>query len=376
MTALLEARQVSKIFGGGLFDKRVTVALDDFSFSIESTPPRVTAIVGESGSGKTTLARLFLGLISPSAGEVLYNGTDLRKLQRDERRTFLRDVQMIFQDPYEVYNPFYKVDHVLETPISEFKLASGRQARRALIHESLRAVGLRPDETLGRYPHQLSGGQRQRIMVARAVLLRPKLIIADEPVSMVDASLRATILDSLRQLNRDYGMSIVYITHDLTTAFQISDNIIVLYRGSVSEAGDVDLVVGQPRHPYTQLLINSVPEPDPNHPWGAVEIRTDVGEVSNGATQVELNAPVGLLPASASASAAAKARGGHLISGCTFADRCPHVMAMCRDNVPPLYRLDPSRAASCFLYRDKAASMALEELNDVMSAAGSAARSG
>src|SRR6266702_2874422 len=216
MSTLLEAHQVSKIFGGGLFDKRVTVALDDFSFAIESSPPRVTAIVGESGSGKTTLARLFLGLISPIAGEVLYNGTDLRKLPRDDRRAFLRDVQMIFQDPYEVYNPFYRVDHVLETPIAEFKLASGQQARRALIHESLRAVGLRADETLGRYPHQLSGGQRQRIMVARAVLLRPKLIIADEPVSMVDASLRATILDSLRQLNRDYGMSIVYITHDLT----------------------------------------------------------------------------------------------------------------------------------------------------------------
>jgi len=376
MSSLLEARQVSKIFGGGLFDKRVTVALDDFSFAIESSPPRVTAIVGESGSGKTTLARLFLGLISPSAGEVLYNGTDLRKLARDERRSFLRDVQMIFQDPYEVYNPFYKVDHVLETPISEFKLASGAQARRALIHESLRAVGLRPDETLGRYPHQLSGGQRQRIMVARAVLLRPRLIIADEPVSMVDASLRATILDSLRQLNRDYGMSIVYITHDLTTAFQISDNIIVLYRGSVAEAGDVDLVVRQPRHPYTQLLIQSVPEPDPNHPWGAVEIRTDVGEVANGATQVEISAPVALLPASAGASAAAKAHGGHLISGCTFADRCPHVMAMCRDNVPPLYRLDPARAAACFLYREQASAMALEELNEVMSAAGSAARSG
>jgi ABC-type oligopeptide transport system ATPase subunit len=375
MTGLLEARQVSKIFGGGLFDKRVTVALDDFSFAIESTPPRVTAIVGESGSGKTTLARLLLGLITPSTGEVLYNGTDLRKLQREDRRSFLRDVQMIFQDPYEVYNPFYKVDHVLETPISEFKLASGSQARRALIHESLRAVGLRPDETLGRYPHQLSGGQRQRIMVARAVLLRPRLIIAGEPVSMVDASLRATILDSLRQLNRDYGMSIVYITHDLTTAFQISDNIIVLYRGSVAEAGDVDLVVQQPRHPYTQLLIQSVPEPDPNHPWGAVEIRTDVGEVANGATQVEINAPVGLLPASAGASAAAKAHGGHLISGCTFADRCPHVMAMCRDNVPPLYRLDPARAAACFLYRDSASALALEQLNDVMSAAGSSTRS-
>ena len=376
MSALLEARQVSKIFGGGLFDKRVTVALDAFSFGIESTPPRVTAIVGESGSGKTTLARLLLGLITPSTGEVRYNGTDLRKLARADRRTFLRDVQMIFQDPYEVYNPFYKVDHVLETPIAEFKLASGVQARRALIHESLRAVGLRPDETLGRYPHQLSGGQRQRIMVARAVLLRPRLIIADEPVSMVDASLRATILDSLRQLNRDYGMSIVYITHDLTTAYQISDNIIVLYRGSVAEAGDVDLVVRQPRHPYTQLLISSVPEPDPNHPWGAVEIRTDVGEVANGATQVEINAPVGLLPASAGASAAAKAHGGHLISGCTFADRCPHVMPMCRESVPPLYRLDPTRAAACFLYRDSASALAHEQLNDVMSAAGSAARSG
>ena len=375
MSALLEARQVSKIFGGGLFDKRVTVALDAFSFGIESTPPRVTAIVGESGSGKTTLARLLLGLITPSTGEVRYNGTDLRKLARADRRTFLRDVQMIFQDPYEVYNPFYKVDHVLETPISEFKLASGVQARRALIHESLRAVGLRPDETLGRYPHQLSGGQRQRIMVARAVLLRPRLIIADEPVSMVDASLRATILDSLRQLNRDYGMSIVYITHDLTTAYQISDNIIVLYRGSVAEAGDVDLVVRQPRHPYTQLLIKSVPEPDPNHPWGAVEIRTDVGEVANGVSQVEISAPVGLLPASAGASAAAKAHGGHLLSGCPFADRCPHVMTMCRESVPPLYRMDPARAAACFLYRESASALALEQLNDVMSAAGSSGRS-
>jgi len=193
---------------------------------------------------------------------------------------------------------------------------------------------------------------------------------------MVDASLRATILDSLRQLNRDYGMSIVYITHDLTTAYQISDNIIVLYRGSVAEAGDVDLVVQKPQHPYTQLLIQSVPEPDPDHPWGAVEIRTDVGEVANGAMQVEINVPVGLLPPAAGVSAAAKAHGGHLLSGCTFADRCPHVMSMCRQSVPPLYRLDPARAAACFLYRDSSSALALEQLNDVMSAAGSSGRTG
>jgi peptide/nickel transport system ATP-binding protein len=350
MTALVEARRVSKVFGGGLFDKRVTVALDNLSFSVESSPPRITAVVGESGSGKTTLARLLLGLATPTTGEVFYNGTDLRQLARAERRAFLRDVQMIFQDPYEVYNPFYRVDHVLETPIAEFKLANSAQARRALIQESLRAVGLRPEETLGRYPHQLSGGQRQRIMVARAVLLRPKLIIADEPVSMVDASLRATILDSLRELNREYGMSIVYITHDLTTAYQISDNIIVLYRGTVAEAGDVEQVVRQPRHPYTQLLIKSVPEPNPEHQWGAVELRADVGEITNGVTVV------------------VQPNSNHLLAGCTFADRCPHVMTVCKENAPPLIRLDEARAAACFLYRDQGLELAPEDLDEVMRA--------
>jgi peptide/nickel transport system ATP-binding protein len=355
VSALLETRQVGKVFGGGLFDKRVTVALDDFSFAIQATPPRVTAIVGESGSGKTTLARLLLGLITPTSGEVLYNGEDLRNLKGARHRAFLRDVQMIFQDPFEVYNPFYRVDHVLETPVAEFNLASSAQARRALIRESLEAVGLRPEETLGRYPHQLSGGQRQRIMVARAVLMRPRLIIADEPVSMVDASLRATILDSLGQLNREFGMSIVYITHDLTTAYQISDDIVVLYRGTVAEAGDVELVVREPRHPYTQLLVQSVPKPDPDHRWGAIEIQASSAETTNGTTQVDLPA----------ANAQAKAHGGHLVTGCQFADRCPYVMPMCRTNTPALFRVDDRRAATCFLYQDHPA-LASEELDQVM----------
>src|ERR671936_2426366 len=279
MTTLLEARHVTKIFGSSLLDRHSTVALEDFSLALDGEQPSITAVVGESGSGKTTLARLLLGLIGPTRGEVLYRGKELRTLSGPERRQFLHDVQVIFQDPYEVYNPFYRVDHVLQTPVREFRLARSHDEERSLIVEALRAVGLRPEETLGRYPHQLSGGQRQRVMVARARLLRPRLIVADEPVSMVDASLRATILDSLRQLNREYGMSIVYITHDLTTAFQISDNIIVLYRGAVAEAGEVDLVVRQPRHPYTQLLIKSVPQPHPDHVWGSVEIRAEAAEL-------------------------------------------------------------------------------------------------
>ncbi|MCC6629438.1 MAG: ABC transporter ATP-binding protein, partial [Chloroflexi bacterium] len=210
MTALLEARHVTKIFGGGFFDKSRTLALDDFTLAFADQPPSITAVVGESGSGKTTLARMLLGLSGPTEGQVLFRGKDLRQLKGDERRTFLREVQVIFQDPYEVYNPFYRVDHVLETPIKNFGLAPSKTGTHGLIEETLTAVGLRPEETLGRYPHQLSGGQRQRVMVARALLMRPRLIIADEPVSMVDASLRATILGSLVALNKQYGISLIY----------------------------------------------------------------------------------------------------------------------------------------------------------------------
>jgi oligopeptide/dipeptide ABC transporter ATP-binding protein len=163
--------------------------------------------------------------------------------------------------------------------------------------------------------------------VARALLIRPKLIIADEPVSMVDASLRATILESLRQLHIRFGISMLYITHDLTTAYQISKNIIVLYRGEVAEVGDVDLVVKKPLHPYTQLLIQSIPAADPSHPWDRHEIVADPAIARRAASSI----------------------------GCKFADRCPHVMDMCRNETPPLFRTDRGRAAACFLYRDSAA---------------------
>jgi len=337
MTALLEARHVTKIFGGGLIKRHRTVALEDFSLPIGGGQPSITGVVGESGSGKTTMARLLLGMESPTQGEVLYQGKNLRRLSRPEWRAFRRDVQIIFQDPFEVYNPFYTVDHVLTTPIAKFHLANSKHESRALIEEVLQAVGLRSEETLGRYPHQLSGGQRQRVMVARALLLRPRLIIADEPVSMIDASLRATVLDNLRQLNEEFGISLIYITHDLTTAYQISHNIIVLYRGSVAEAGDVELVVGQPQHPYTQLLIGSIPLPDPNRRWS-----DESGRMSQVASH--------------------KQTGDGL--GCKFADRCPHAFSLCLEKAPPLFQTNQHRAAACYLYQDHP-SIQREEMDKV-----------
>jgi peptide/nickel transport system ATP-binding protein len=266
MTALLEARNVSKIFHGGVVRRQKTVALKNFSLAIDDDKPTIIPVVGESGSGKTTMGRLLLGLDIPTEGQILYHGKDLRTLSGDEWRKFRRDAQAIFQDPFGGFNSFYKIDHVLWTPIEKFGLARSKKESRASIEDALRAVGLKPGDTLGRYPNQLSGGQRQRIMVARALLLRPKVIIADEPVSMIDASLRVTVLQNLLHLKEEFGISIIYITHDLTTAYQISDSILVLYHGEVVEQGDVELV-RSPKHPYTKLLISSIPTPDPNQRW-------------------------------------------------------------------------------------------------------------
>ncbi len=334
MTALLEARHATKVFGGGMFQSEEVVALDNFSMTIETEPPMITAVVGESGSGKTTLARLLLGMTPPTTGEVRYLGKEMQKLSRQEERQFRRDVQVIFQDPYEVYNPFYRVDHVLATPLHKLGLAKSKSQMRALMVEELEAVGLRPEETLGRYPHQLSGGQRQRIMVARALLVRPKLIIADEPVSMVDASLRATILESLRTLTRDFGVSLIYITHDLITAYQISHNILVMYRGSVAEAGDARPIVQEPEHPYTRLLVGSIPLPDPKRSW--------VQEA--GASQIGRKADPAV--------------------GCKFAPRCPYAMEMCLEKHPPLFQTNRHRAAACYLHRESPA-LAGEQLDEV-----------
>jgi oligopeptide/dipeptide ABC transporter ATP-binding protein len=266
---------------------------------------------------------LLLGIISPTDGEVLYRGKSLQEMSRQEWTEFRRNVQAIFQDPFAAFNPFYRVDHVLTLPIAKYSLSKSKSEGRDLIEQALQGVGLRSEETLGRYPHQLSGGQRQRIMIARALLLNPRIIVADEPVSMVDASLRAAILESLLKLNKDFGISLIYITHDLATAYQLCETIVILYQGSVAEVGFVERVITNPQHPYTQLLVGSIPLPDPDVSWAEDEDQGGFGDDASG--------------------------GRH---GCKFADRCPQVMDRCLDAQPPLFRIDVQHAAACYLYED------------------------
>jgi len=320
-TPLLELRNVTKVFQSGIRKTAAstTIALRDASLVVPSEFPTSTAVAGESGSGKTTMARLLLGFIKPTSGQIIYQGIDVAKMDRAQARQYRREVQPIFQDPFEVYNPFYKVDNVLATPLRNFGLAKDAKDVQRRMEESLELVGLRPRETLGRYPHELSGGQRQRIMVARALMLRPKIIMADEPVSMVDASLRATILDELRKINTEFGISLLYITHDLTTAYQVCDNIVVLYQGTVAEAGSVERVIRNPQHPYTKLLVSSIPVTDRKKRWGEDDLPIPEGSA------------------------------GRVTEGCRFAPRCPYVMEECWDVIPPLYLIDPDRAATCFL---------------------------
>ena len=342
---LLEVRRASRVFGGGglLRPGRQVTAVREADLVLPGDRPAAVAVAGESGSGKTTLARLMLGMLAPSSGEVRYRGMELQQMTRGQKRSFRREVQAVFQDPFEVFNPFYKVDHALAVPVGRFFPELTGQQRRERIEEGLRSVGLRPEETLGRYPHQLSGGQRQRVMVARALLLDPRVVIADEPVSMVDASLRATILESLYRSNRERGISIVYITHDLTTAYQLCRTILVMYRGSVVEVGEMELVMKEPKHPYTRLLVGSIPHVDPQRRWGETGAGrgADAGDGGPGASPE--------IPAAAAGDTDG-AQQGDSGQGCVFVSRCPQAAAVCRQSRPRLLGTDRNRAAACFLY--------------------------
>jgi oligopeptide/dipeptide ABC transporter ATP-binding protein len=335
MADLLQLNNVSKVYSRGLINTKATIALRNITLTLKEDEPTIMTVAGESGSGKTTLAMLLLGFILPTTGEIIYRGRNISTLYGQDKMEYRREVQAVFQDPFAVFNPFYPVDHLLTVPIQRFKLAKSKADARNKMEEALTAVGLRPEDILGRFPHQLSGGQRQRINVARALLLKPRLLIADEPVSMVDASLRATILETLRNLQRDHGVSIIYITHDLTTAYHIAKSIVVLYRGSVMEGGDVDQVIKDPKHPYTQLLVDSIPWPNLDRRWGAQPI-------------------------------IAREEGGGNVEGCRFRSRCPMAMEICKTE-PPLFKIGERHTASCFLY-EKLPEVAKERLSEMLPA--------
>lgn len=320
---LLEIRNATKIYtqrgGGG--KRREVVALQNFNLNIAKSPASIITIAGESGSGKTTLAQLVLGFTGLSSGQIIYDGQDMSNASPKQLKDYRRQVQAVFQDPFGVYNPFYRVEHVFQIVLENFKLAPNKTAGRDMIEDALNVVGLHGEDVLRKYPHQLSGGQRQRIMMARAYMIKPKLIVADEPVSMVDASLRASILDVMIRLKNE-GISFLYITHDLSTAYQIGDQIFILYQGTIAEKGSTINVIDEPHHPYVQLLVDSVPVPDPDIKWE--------GEI--------------VLPSEEEMRSSTN-------SGCRFYPRCPKRMDRCLTAQPPLYKVDQiDHQASCYLY--------------------------
>ena len=327
-TPLLQIRDATKIYSSGGFlgsGKKSVVALDNFNMTIGESPATITTIAGESGSGKTTLANLVLGFIKLTSGHIIFEGEDITDMTDAQLKVYRRNVQAVFQDPFGVYNPFYRIDHVFDLVNKHFSLSDNQSEYRDMVEAGLNVVGLYGEDVLRKYPHQLSGGQRQRIMMARAYMIKPRLIVADEPVSMVDASLRASILDAMLRLRDDHNISFLYITHDLSTAYQIGDQIYMLYQGTTAERGSAMDVIDAPQHPYVQLLIDSVPVPDPTDKWD-VNISLPSEEEMRTAASI----------------------------GCRYYPRCPHRMDKCLIEQPPLFKMDkPKHEAACYLYEER-----------------------
>lgn len=253
---LLEVKDLRKAFHVGLIRRKEIVAVDKVSFNVE--PKKFISLVGESGSGKTTTAKMILRLVQPTSGSVMFEGKDVWRFKKiNELRRYWREVHAIFQDPYASYNPLHKIDRIL---YQAFNLMEHSDTdRNKMVREALREVGLRPEDVLGKYPHELSGGQRQRIMMARCYMLRPKLIVADEPISMIDASTRAGVLKLFSKLREEHNTSVIFITHDLGLAYYVSDEILIMYKGSIVEKGPPDEMMNNPQDSYTKRLREDIP---------------------------------------------------------------------------------------------------------------------
>jgi peptide/nickel transport system ATP-binding protein len=318
MDKLLDVQQLYKEYHlGSLIARTRIIAVENISFFIN--PAEIFTLAGESGCGKTTTAKIVLGFEESTAGVVLHN----TKPQSPKEKVWITEgVQAIFQDPFSTFNPLRTVDSYFFETVSNYKLAQTKKDAIDIINEKLKAVGLSYIEFAGKYPNEFSGGQLQRISIARALLTDPKLIIADEPVSMVDASLRMSIVNLFKKLRDELGVSILYITHDLATAYYVSDRIAIMFRGNIVEMGTVENVLMQPKHPYTRLLRDSIPQADPNKSW------------SDTINLMELE------------------QDEYLRKGCKFAGRCPQVMEHCKTQVPADLIIDDV-LVKCHLYDEK-----------------------
>jgi peptide/nickel transport system ATP-binding protein len=316
---LLEVRGLTKHFpvGGMLRSQHAVHALNGASFSIDRG--EVVALVGESGSGKSTTARLIARLMPLTSGEIHFEGRDVLKTEPNQPTLdYRRQVQMIFQDPFGSLNPVHTIGHHLERPLKIHKIAAGKDVK-ARVLELLETVGLTPaNEFADRYPHELSGGQRQRVAIARALAVNPRIILADEPVSMLDVSIRMGVLNLMERLKTERGIGFLYITHDLSSARYIGDRTIVMYAGHMVESAESTELMEKPAHPYTQLLIAAVPQPGAGD--RTVQARGEVPSL------------VDPLP------------------GCPFAARCPQVMDVCRQTMPARTTITDGHWVACHLY--------------------------
>lgn len=291
-------------------------AVDGVSFEV--LPKEIFTLAGESGCGKTTTGRLTLRLEEPDSGQIIFEGIDVTRVQGEDLKEFRKKAQIIFQDPYESLNPTMRIVDILTEPLIIHNLINGREEKIEAASRALEMVALTPPENfLFRYPHELSGGQRQRIAIARALMLNPKYIVADEPVSMLDVSVRASVLKLLLEIREKFGVAYLFITHDLALAKHISDRIAIMYLGKIVEMGDAERVLTEPAHPYTKALIAAIPKPDPREKIGELPITGDV--------TTSVSPPI----------------------GCRFYPRCPYASEKCKRDDPPLMEVERDHVAAC-----------------------------
>ena len=295
----------------------ILTAVNDVSFELKTG--RTLGIVGESGCGKSTLGRSILRLIKAQKGRIMWQGGNLLDLSEEDMRAARRDMQIIFQDPIASLDPRMTVGDIIAEPLTVFEPKLTRAQRQDRVREIMAAVGLVP-EMINRYPHEFSGGQAQRIGIARAVITRPKLIICDEPVSALDVSIQGQVITLLRRLRKEFGLTLIFISHDLSVVRLISDDVLVLYLGKVVEAGEAATVFDHPAHPYTQALFSAAPIPDPKLARGRERIRL------HGDPPSPLNPP----------------------PGCVFSPRCWKATDVCRTKMPPTEHVRPGQTAACY----------------------------